>query len=173
MPDPFEILGIPASSDEAAVRRAYHQLARRWHPDQFQTEEERETATRRMVALNHAYEEALSSVSPAEETRRPRTISCDDAVDLGAAMLNKGYPESALQQLLRAESRNAAWYALQGKVLMEMGQFLSAEQSYREAVRLEPDNLTYRAGALDALVALRKSRTLTGRIRHLLGKDRR
>ncbi len=171
MADAFEILGIPMTSDEAEIRRAYHQQARRWHPDQFQDPEKREDANRRMVALNHAYEEALAHASR-DGFRQPQAISCEDAVELGANMLEKGYPESALQQLLRASSRNAEWYAVQGRVLMRMCQFLSAEQSFREAVRMEPDNMTYRAGALDALVALRRSRTLAGRIRHLMGKDK-
>ncbi len=174
MADPFEILGIQETSDESAIRRAYHLQARKWHPDQFLDAHEREDANRRMIALNKAYEDALTYASKADSTvSRKQTIRCEDAVELGSAMLNKGYPESALQQLLRASSRSAEWYAVQGQVLMAMCQYLSAEQSFREAVRMEPDNLNYRAGALDALVALRKSRTFAGRLRHLMGKDKR
>ena len=39
-----------------------------------------------------------------------------------------------------------------------------------EAIRREPGNMTYRAGALDATVAARKAKTLLGRIRRLLHK---
>ncbi len=173
MNDPFEILGVPAGADEKTIRQAYHQQARRWHPDQFQDEKQREDANRRMVALNHAYEEALSKCGSGTAASLPRKLSCEDAMEVAEKMLAKGYPESALQQLLRASSRSAAWYALQGKVLMTMSQYQSAEQSYREAVRMDPDNIRYRAGALDALVAFRESRTLTGRLRHLLGKPKR
>ena len=172
MSDPFLILGIQETSDETVVRHAYHRQARKWHPDQFQDEAQREEANRRMVALNLAYEKALAHCANKDSTGRPVLISCDDAVELGEKMLAKGFPESALQQLLRASSRSAAWYATQGKVLMEMSQFESAEQSYREAVRMEPDNIRYRAGALDALVAFRKSKTISGRLRHFIGKTK-
>lgn len=172
MSDPFLILGIQETTDETAVRHAYHRQARKWHPDQFQDEAQREEANRRMVALNHAYEKALAHCAHKEPSGRPAAIPCEDAVELGEKMLAKGFPESALQQLLRAGSRSAAWYATQGKVLMEMSQFESAEQSYREAVRMEPDNIRYRAGALDALVAFRKSKTLGGRLRHFIGKSK-
>ncbi len=173
MSDPFLILGIQQTSDETAIRHAYHRQARKWHPDQFQDEAQREEATRRMVALNHAYEQALAQCGPKKPATLPAVISCEDALELSGKMLDKGYPESALQQLLRASSRSAAWYALQGKVLMEMSQYESAEQSYREAVRMEPDNIRYRAGALDALVALRESKTLSGRLKHFIGKTKR
>ncbi|MBR5345647.1 MAG: DnaJ domain-containing protein [Clostridia bacterium] len=173
MSDPFLILGIEETSDETLVRHAYHRMARKWHPDQFQDEAQREEANRRMVALNHAYEKALAHCSPKKQSSLPMVISCEDALELGGKMLDKGFPESALQQLLRASSRSAAWYAMQGKVLMEMSQYESAEQSYREAVRMEPDNIRYRAGALDALVALRESKTLGGRLRQFMGKKKR
>ena len=48
---------------------------------------------------------------------------------------------------------------------MALGQYATAEQSFREAVRREPDNMDYRRGALDAHVAARESRTLFGRIK--------
>ncbi len=168
MPEALALLGLKDGASEDEIRSAYRRLARRWHPDQFQDEEKREDATRHMVALNHAYEEAL-----AEAAKRPKAaggfaLSCDEAVRLSHALMDKGYPESALQQLLRASTRSADWYAEQGRVLMEMSQFQSAEQSYREAVRMDPNNITYRAGALDALVAYRNSRSITGRIRSLM-----
>ncbi|MEZ5378111.1 MAG: J domain-containing protein [Acidimicrobiales bacterium] len=40
MPPPtknhYEVLGVPASSSHEEIRRAYHEQARRWHPDRFQ-----------------------------------------------------------------------------------------------------------------------------------------
>ena len=59
-------------------------------------------------------------------------------------------------QLGRAESRDDEWYYIQGLILMGMKQFGSAHQSFREAIRLQPDNNDYRAGALEAAVALKK-----------------
>ncbi len=52
----------------------------------------------------------------------------------GAKMLGQKNPESALRQLLRAESRDDEWYYIQGNILMAMGQYESAHSSYREAV---------------------------------------
>lgn len=173
MPDAFALLGLRDGASEEEIRNAYRRLARKWHPDQFQDEEKREEATRHMVAVNHAYEEALATVARRPKTSMSVPLDCEDAVKISQSLMQQGYPESALQQLLRASSRSAGWYAEQGRVLMEMSQYQSAEQSYREAVRMDPNNITYRAGALDALVAYRNSRTLSGRLRHLMRKGKR
>ena len=59
-------------------------------------------------------------------------------------------------------------------VLMAMEQFDSAHQSFREAVRRDPGNNVYRAGALAAAVALQKEQKLPGKVRrvfkNLVGK---
>ena len=67
--------------------------------------------------------------------------------------------------MLRAEVRDAAWYNLQGDILMQLHQYESAHQSYREAVRRCPDNLEFRRGALNAALEMKKSKTLQGRIK--------
>ena len=170
MTDPFAVLEMKPTSDVEAVRAAYHRLARKWHPDQFQTPEEQEEATRRMVVLNQAYQEALQLAASRAVTPYNEPITCEDALVLGRRLLDRGNPESALRQMLRAINRTAAWYGLQGEILMAMEQFESAEQSFREAIRRDPNTMAYRAGALDAVVAARKARTLVGRIKHLLRK---
>ena len=170
MTDPFAVLEIKPTSDVDAVRAAYHRLARRWHPDQFHTPEEQEEATRHMVVLNQAYQEALQLASKRAMTPYNEPITCEDAILLSRRLLERGNAQAALRQMLRAITRSAAWYGLQGEILMAMEQYESAEQSYREAIRREPGNMTYRAGALDATVAARKAKTLLGRIRRLLHK---
>ena len=40
--DPFEVLGVPQDADIPAVRKAFHKLARKWHPDKNAGEKEEE-----------------------------------------------------------------------------------------------------------------------------------
>ncbi|MBR3494625.1 MAG: DnaJ domain-containing protein [Clostridia bacterium] len=170
MTDPFGVLQLRPTTDIEEIRQAYHRLARLWHPDQFHTQEEQEEATRKMVALNQAYTECLKLASERGGAPYKENLTCEDALVLGQRLLAQNNPQSALRQLLRAASRNTEWYILHGDALMAMEQYESAEQSYREAIRLDPSRVDYRAKALDAVVAARKARTLTGRIKHLLHK---
>ena len=83
-------------------------------------------------------------------------------------------PEGALRSLIRCEKRDGDWYYMQGKVLMAMEEYESAHQSFREAVRLAPENNVYRAGALAAAVAQQKASRFPMKmkkaIKHLIRK---
>lgn len=171
MNNPFEVLGLKSTADADEVRSAYRSLVRKCHPDQFLDADERRAAQEKMIALNLAYEEAIRLVVPHRSGNMyTREIPAADAKQLARKMLRQHSPESALRQLMRADCKDGEWYYLQGFILMEMRQYESAHQSYREAVRREPDNIEYRRGALDASVALQKSKTVTGRIKEMFRK---
>ncbi|MBQ6399661.1 MAG: DnaJ domain-containing protein [Clostridia bacterium] len=168
MINPFEVLGLKAWADADEVRAAYRSLVKACHPDMIQDPARKEEAQQRMVQINLAYEEALRLASPRPHAALAQDISEEEAVLLAEKMLARGNPESALRHLLRTEHRDGRWYYIQGKILMAMDQFDSAHQSYREAVRRDPENNQYRTGALDAAVALRESGTLGGRLKRAL-----
>ena len=71
---------------------------------------------------------------------------------------------AALRQLNRADSKDAEWYFIQGNILMALRQYETAHQSYREAVRRDPENRKFREGALDAALAMKKNRPLGEKI---------
>ena len=173
MNDPFEVLGLRPTAGADEVRAAYRALVKQHHPDKFPDAERRAAAQQKMVTLNLAYEEAYHLATSRRVNTYVSALPVDDAVSLAAKMLRQHSPESALRQLMRAESRGGSWYAMQGKILMHMEQYESAHQSFREAVRLEPDNNDFRQGALDAAVAMKKAQTFTGRIEKLFKRHKR
>ena len=165
--NPFEVLGLNAGASADDVRNAYRRLVKTCHPDKFLDADERQAAQEKMIALNLAYEEALKLTASRRSaaTNYNRELTEEEAIALADKMLRRDSPESALRQLMRTKQRGAAWFAMQGRVLMALEQYESAHQSYREAIRREPNNNVFRQGALDAAVALKKSRTVIGRIR--------
>lgn len=150
------------------VRRAYHRKAKACHPDQFTDEKEIAWAHQQMVHLNQAYEEAVHLVETRAVSPYQQMLSCEDAVELSRRLLTQGEPERALRQLMRADTKNASWYDAQGQVMMALEQYDTAEQSYRRAVRMDPENIRYRRGALDAHTAAKNAASLQGRVRKLL-----
>ncbi len=148
MRNPFGVLGLEASADADQVRAAYRKLVKTCHPDKFQDETERKAAQEKMITLNLAYEEAMKLAvnRTTASAAFNRELDQQDALTLAAKMLRQDNPEAALRQLLRASTRDSAWYAMQGKVLMALEQYESAHQSYREAIRREPNNNLYRQG---------------------------
>ncbi len=170
----FEVLGISPSADAQAVRTAYRQKVKDCHPDQYQDTSEQRLAQEQLIALNLAYEEALKAAS--QHRVGFNLISQEEAKHFALRLIDQGNLESALRQLNRADSRDDSWYYLQGNILMGLRQYDSAHQSFREAVRRDPDNRVYREGALNAALALKKSQQLGakvhGWVRDALGKKR-
>ena len=168
------MLGLDAAANADDVRAAYRNLVKTCHPDKFLDAEERRAAQEKMVALNLAYEEALKLTATrktvaAYNNELPR----DEAVLLAEKLLRRGTPATALRHLLRSTTRDAAWYAMQGRILMAMDQYETAHQSYREAVRREPENKEYHQGALDAAVAMKKASSPLGRMQQMMKKLRK
>jgi molecular chaperone DnaJ len=153
---PFEVLGVSPSAEASQIRAAYRQRVKACHPDQYQDPEKQKAAQEALIELNLAYEEALKLCSQ----RRVgfNLVAQEEAKHFAARLVEQGNLESALRQLNRADSKDAEWFFIQGNILMGLRQYQTAHQSYREAVRREPENNRYRAGALDAAVEDRHSR---------------
>ena len=175
MNNPFEVLGLKGLATPDEIRSAYRALARQCHPDMIRDPAEKEAAQTRMVALNLAYEEALRLASP-RGAGNPVTpvLSSAEAVLMAQRAMAKDNPQGALRSLIRCEERDGDWYYMQGKVLMALEEYDSAHQSFRQAVKLDPENNVYRAGALAATVAYQKEQKLPGKMkkafRQLVGK---
>jgi len=161
-PNPFEVLGVKPGADEQTVRAAYRRLVKSCHPDQFQDAQQQKAAQEQLVRLNLAYEAALK-LAPRQAVGF-NLISQEEAKHFARRLVEQGNLESALRQLGRADSKDAEWYCLQGEILMALKQYETAHQSYREAVRRDPDNRLYRQGALDAALAMKKNRPLGAKI---------
>ena len=156
---PFRVLGIQPTADRDAVRAAYRQKARACHPDQFVGDPGKQAeAQQQLLELNLAYEEALKLAG--EKRVGFNCVSAEEAKHFAQRLYSQGNYGSALRQLHRADVKDADWFALEGRILMALKQFDSAHRSYREAVKRDPDNRAYRQGALDAALAIKKSKTI-------------
>lgn len=165
-PSPFELLGIKPGASAEEVRAAYRRMVKGCHPDQFQDPVQQRAAQEKLIQLNLAYESALKFAS--RRTVGFNLISQEEAKHFALRLIEQGNLESALRQLGRADSKDAEWYFIQGNILMALKQYETAHQSYREAVRRDPENRQFREGALDAALAMKKNRPLGEKVRSWL-----
>ncbi len=158
----FEVLGLSVDADQQQVHQAYRTRVKACHPDQFVDREAQQKAQEEMIRLNLAYEEALR-LSAGRQVGY-HAVPADQAKSIARKLMEQGRYESALLQLGRAETKDDEWYFIQGQLMMDMRQFASAHQSFREAVRLNPENNEYRRGALEAALAVKKHQKLPYRV---------
>ena len=160
----FEILGLPRTATEQQVRQAYHTKVKACHPDQFSDGQAQQKAQEQLIQLNLAYEEALRLTIARPSGAPVNMLSAEEAKRLAVRLMEQRRYESALLQLSHVEARDDEWYYIHGQLLMNMRQYGTAHQSFREAVRMQPENRAYRQGALDAAVAVKKHRKLRYRV---------
>ena len=165
MNNPFEVLGLKGWADQDEIRTAYRTLVKQCHPDMIRDPQLKEEAQERMVRLNLAYEEAIRMASP--KAQAPEELSAAAVVLMAERSLARNNPEGALRQLLKCDKRDGDWYYMQGRVLMAMEQYASAHQSFRQAIRLCPENNVYRSAALAAVVEQRRDESLQGKVKKL------
>ncbi|NLO85231.1 MAG: tetratricopeptide repeat protein [Clostridiales bacterium] len=156
------MLGLKPNADAQDVRAAYRQKVKTCHPDQFQDIQMQKIAQEKLVQLNLAYEQALKIVS--QHRIGFNLISQEEAKHFAQRLVDQGNLESALRQLNRADSKDDGWFFLQGQILMGLKQYETAHQSFREAVRLNPNNRKFREGALDAALAMKKNRPISAKL---------
>ena len=67
MRDPYQVLGVPSTATDDEVKKAYRDLARKYHPDNYHDNPLADLAQERMKEINEAYEEVQSQRKTARQ----------------------------------------------------------------------------------------------------------
>ena len=165
MTDPYQVLGVSPTASDDEVKKAYRNLARKYHPDNYHDNPLADLAQERMKEINEAYEEIQS--------QRKRASSGSAGSGYGTSYGGAGYGggyagyqsytgpyqrvRMAIQQgnlnlaeeLLNAmQDHNAEWNFLKGAVCTRRGWMDEAKRYYQTAVQMDPGNAEYQR-ALD------------------------
>ncbi|MDR2606703.1 MAG: J domain-containing protein [Oscillospiraceae bacterium] len=56
MTDPYQVLGVPSTASDDEVKRAYRELAHKYHPDNYRDNPLSDLAEQKMKEINEAYD---------------------------------------------------------------------------------------------------------------------
>lgn len=54
--DYYKILGVPRNADDGAIKKAYREMTKQFHPDKYKGDMTQEEVEAKMTEINHAYE---------------------------------------------------------------------------------------------------------------------
>ena len=151
MKDPYEVLGVPHGASEEEIKKAYRELARKYHPDNYANNPLADLAQEKMKEINEAY--ATLTKGGGNQNANPSYGGTYDAGgDSGVfaevrQMIQMGNLDGAEAKLNGVSNHSAQWYYLRGVIAQRRGWMDEAAQNFRIAVNMDPTNYEYRNAA--------------------------
>lgn len=168
--NPYEVLGITQSASDEDVKKAYRDLAKKYHPDNYPSSPLKEVAEEKMSEINNAYDTIMNERrsrggATAQGAYQSHTGSAQQSSWNGntAGNTNTAGGHSNLKdirmmiqqnRLVEAEElldgipvnqRDGEWYFLKGTIFFNRGWLEDATNHFSTACRLNPNNPEYRA----------------------------
>ena len=157
MNDPYKILNIPPSATDEEVKKAYRELARKYHPDNYHDNPLADLAQEKMKEINEAYEliqkqrkVSTGSYASGGYSGSYSSAGSDPAMQQVRLAINRGDLGTAERLLSAASSHTAEWNFLMGVVTSRRGWLDEAKRYLETAVSMEPNNTEYQS-ALNAI----------------------
>jgi tetratricopeptide (TPR) repeat protein len=157
MNDPYSVLGVSPSATDDEVKKAYRELVRKYHPDNYHDNPLADLAQEKMKEINEAYDTILKSREAGAGSRGQGGASGSYGGYTGYTRASGGSPEfnrirteinagnlEYAEQLLNAsQTRNAEWHFLMGSLCYRKGWLDDARRYFQIAVSMEPGNREY------------------------------
>lgn len=162
MNDPYQVLGVSENATDEEIKKAYRELARKYHPDNYHDNPLADLAQEKMKEINAAYEQITKQRSGGASAGYGGQSGYQGGYQSGGY---RQYGQSAsgssvLQQvriaiqtgnISRAEAllanysdHNAEWNFLRGAVCYRRGWLDEAKRYYQTACQMDPGNPEYR-----------------------------
>ena len=156
MKDPYSVLGVSQNASDEEVKKAYRELARKYHPDNYQNNPLADLAEEKMKEINEAYDAITKQRAGGggyqqqpsggySYAQQQRSYSSNNPTYARVRnLINAGDLGTAERLLYEVGQKDGEWYFLSGSIAYRKGWLDEAMQNYTRAVQMEPNNMEYR-----------------------------
>ncbi len=149
MKNPYEVLGIKEGASEDEIKKAYRDLVKKYHPDQYQNNPLSSLAEEKLREVNEAYDWLMKNGAAGQNASyggENRTGgNGDNFFSQIRSYINSGHIDVAENLLDNSGRRTAEWYYLKGLIFTRKGWYDEAYTHIQRAVTMDPSNYEYRS----------------------------
>jgi len=149
--NPYEVLGLKEGASEEEIKKAYRELVKKYHPDQYRDNPLAELAESKLREINEAYEFLMKNNKSSNSGKKEgKSSGWNNRTDNNSMFqqirvhINNGDLSVAEQALNSMLDRPAQWYYLKGLIYMKRGWYDQAYSHIQVAVQMDPYNFEYR-----------------------------
>ena len=152
MKDPYSILGVHVGATDEEVKTAYRNLARKYHPDNYDDSNPlKELAKEKMQEINAAYDEIQRNRTTSSHSNTNSNnyySSTNNSTGIYATVRQKinerkYHDAEVLLYTVSDFDRTADWHFLNSVCLMQRGKSADAMRELELACSMDPSNLEY------------------------------
>ena len=151
--NPYEVLGLKQGATQDEIKKAYRELIKKYHPDQYGDNPLRSLAEEKMREINTAYDmltkntgssdSYYSNSSNTNNSNSYQNNSTYNFSEIRSLIQMRRFQEAEIR-LNSINNRNAEWNFLYGVVLTNKGWFDAGINHIQTAVNMDPNNFEYR-----------------------------
>jgi molecular chaperone DnaJ len=145
--NPYEVLGVKQGASQEEIKKAYHKLVKKYHPDRFQENPLYDLAEQKLAEINEAYDYLTKNSNSANSVGSNGWNGKSNSGDFYNKVrmnISSGNIVLAEQMLDETDARNAEWFYLKGIIFMKKGWYDQAYSNIQNAVNMDPTNFEYK-----------------------------
>ncbi len=150
MKDPYKVLGVSRDATDAEIKKAYYELAKKYHPDNYANHPLSDLVSEKMKEINEAYDairdERANGGSAYARAYEDDTRSTGNFAQVRTLINARRFDEAAaILYAVPSTERNAEWHYLFGCVMLGKGNYAEAIRSIETACYMDPSNAEYQS----------------------------
>ena len=153
--NPYEVLGLKPGASQEEIKKAYRNLIKQYHPDQYGDNPLKNLAEEKMREINTAYDMLIKNNGNSYNNSYSNS-SNNTSNNSYSNYSNDSYSLSEIRRLIQSrnfaeaerrlnsiQNRNAEWNFLYGVILTNKGWFDAGLNHIQTAVNMDPNNFEY------------------------------